>query len=236
MKRKPNFRILFRTAFTAIDAAVFSFICTLATGLLFHAHRRTVFLVTVFVCVFASSLFLHIRMFALKKKIQIKREEERFRQEKLFLMSDREIADAIGTASFYLIRKADPDLFDILEAIRSGASVICAAKKTAESEACIMRNAPDVVFMDSGELIRRISGTESTQDPESKVFSGLLNRVNKYFALGCILFFFSFVVNFKIYFRMISCICLIIAPFSGFFQDVNRHWKLRIFLDKEADR
>lgn len=236
MKRKPNFRILFRSFYTVTDTAVFSFILSVSIALLLHAHRKPAILALLFLGVFILCLIFHIRIAADRKRREIDNEEDRRKLELLLLMNDREIGKALGTDSFRMIRRAAPDEYDMLNAIRTGAKTIGIVKKTTEAETCLNRNAPDVELIDSRELIRRIFSTSIADNYRTSDITAFLNRVNKYFWLGGILFLSSFIAGFKIYFRMIACICLIIAPFSGFFGNPKSHKKLRIFLDKEEDR
>ncbi len=236
MIRTSNLRNLFRIVCTVIDTAVFSIIISLSIALLFHVHRKLPVLISIFAGVLVIWMMLRIMVHAYRRQRIKEKDEDRRKLENLLLMNDQEIGSKIGVPSFIMIRKAAPDTYDTLNAIRSGASTIGVVKMSAEADACLKRNAPDIVIVEAGELIRRIFGTSIADDHGTNPVSYFVNHVNKYFLLGCILFLSSFTADFKIYYRVISCICLIIAPFSGIFDDLNFHKKLRIFLDKEGDR
>lgn len=222
MKRKPSISKFFRSIYALFDLAAFSVMISIPLILIVRVQRKPAFCFLIVSAVFLIGVFVYLNKSSKRKRDELQRTAVEMALERILLMSDGEIGEAIGCDSFYLIRRQNPDSFDVLEAIRSGAYCIGAVNPTKAALECMERNAPDRKLIASDDLIRMMFPNTDCRAKQRTGFSFFKNRIGKYAVLGIVLFLCSFVVHFKIYYRLISSVCLIIASVSGFFRIPDR--------------
>ena len=213
-----------------VDSALFTALIILsvrfAIGVSGHVAASLLIGFGLFVFVLSMRL-LRERNRAKKAEIMYKRND---RIEQLLLMDDETISALLHKDRFVLIRKRNPAPFDVLDALRTGADTIGLAKTDEHMLALICKYKPKTTVMTFDDLITELFGENESflrQKHSVKTLSHL-----KYWMLGFILLFVSIFVRHKIYYRMVSSLCMIIALVSGFFVKHPERNILRIFLDK----
>lgn len=228
MKTTSSIRKTIKYAVKTIDTIAFTAIVTASVVPLLHKQNRSLTVPIAFLLIL--SVVSSIMYIAHRAKT---RKEESAEKEKsilahILLLSDEDLGMKMGEKRFRLIRKAEPDMFDVLEAIRSGAEsigVFCTAKRMRE---IVSRYAPNVRVIDRFALLRAFD-PEYVAGKSASLPILLLNRFRargKYFVLGIIFIMLSWILDFKIYYRLIAAICLIIGIFTGFFGHMFERKKL----------
>lgn len=238
MKRRNSFGKLIRWIFRILDAFVFSGLLTLTVLLAFRIGIRPVPVILCSAALSVGILLLRSHSESYKRKRIIAEEERRRKTEQLLLMSDREIGYFVGSDRFYLIRTQRPDLCSAMEAIRHRPEEIGLLASSEEVKDVLNRYVPSARILTIDELLKTVFDFEIEQvGMRYDLMNAIVNgKINKYFLIGVMIFFASFVVRYKIYYRFISGICLIIATITGFFRPAAEKKNLRIFLDKRGDR
>ena len=218
-----------------IDSLVFSILLTLPLGLILPLSEHLTVRIMIVIGVGGMILLFRRRH---TETVRRKAEAEKERQDRYhaFLMSDDQtISEIIGQPGFHLIRKEHPDRFDVFDAIRSNVNSIGLCSRNKELSNLIKTSRPDIKIYFMNDLFKTVcSGNEKG---ENRLIGFLRSYpFNKYIMLGLIFLFASFLFRYKIYFRLISCICLILAPISDIFGDRSMLKKLRIFLDNKGNR
>ena len=226
-----------RTLFIITDSVIFTALLLIPFSIPFRFKDRFGIMLPIGLCIFALTFMIRKkRITAEKKKGEEKRERQR-RIDALYLLDDSELSAMTGHKRFMLIRKEHTDRYDVLEAIRRNADAIGLSVRNNELTELISLYRPEMVVYDFDELIGIIMPDQKadtkTGDMKKHYF---LNRLNKYHILGAVLLIASFLLHYKIYFRMLSCICMIIAFSSDVLKNRNRKNKMPIFLDKSGCR
>ena len=142
---------------------------------------------------------------------QTRRDREEEQIEQILLMNDSELSDRLHTDGFMLIRKAEPDRFDILDSVRSGAKAVGLMRADGECIKLIRKYAPEAVVYDRNDLLRIIFHEDGS--PGKRRMKAYAVYFNKYVLLGFILLISSFFLRYRIYLRTVSCICFLIGLF-----------------------
>ena len=228
MKTTISISKVIKYALKTIDAIALTAIVTASVVPLLQKRNRSLtvpiaFLLILFVV--SAIMYISHRVKAHKEESA---EKEKNMLARILLLSDEDLGMKMGEKRFRLIRKAEPDMFDVLEAIRSGAEsigVFCTASRIRE---IVSRNAPNVRVIDRFALLRAFD-PEFVAGKSTSLPVLLLNRIRvrgKYFVLGIICMILSWILNFKIYYRLIAAFCLIIGIFTGFFRHLFEQKKL----------
>lgn len=235
-KRSRTFNIS-KMILQCLDTLVFPAILSMWILLLFHIKRQSFNIFCIYASVLISTILLRRYLVSKRNQRSAKEEEKNRSVERLLLMRDETINDALGFDSFFLIRKQSPTSFDVLEAIRQKTAAIGILFHIPETDDLIRRYAPNTTVIEKEELLYRVFHISNGANKEGGFPYLLLQAgVNKYLLLGIVLFGLSFFVNTKIYYRALSSLCLIIAPFAGILSNRINNKNLRIFLDKMGDR
>ena len=212
MRRAGKTKTAFRYAVTIADSLLFSVLLFLPLHTILHLSEQP--LIALFLLLGISGIILAARMKRIVAEKR-KRAEKAMRQkeiDRLFLMSDESLSKRIGAERFMLVRRQNPDRIEILETIRKGADGIGLLTKNPALTDMIHQYAPQMPVYDAEEILHMIKpGYE--HHPRER--SGL--RINKYLLLGVLFLIISFVLRYKIYYRIISCLCLFFASISGAF-------------------
>lgn len=200
-----------RSVFYAADTILFSALLFLPLYLQFSHANRKIFAVPILIGMLGTVALLRYRKARLEKIKEENEKRMKRRIEQILLMSDSELAEKLNTDTFLLIRKSDPDRFDILEAIRSGANVIGLFRVPRETGELIARYRPEVIVYDRRRLLESVFPNEASQEADERQIPSILKRCNKYLLLGLFLLIASFLFRYKIYFRMLSALCLLLG-------------------------
>ena len=220
----------------AIDSFLFSFLAVLPLLSFFGTLKRLSAVLLV------SGVFIAVLLFRMKGEqyLHIKKKRERAEEEyleRLLLMDDKTIGASLNREDFVFIRKADPDMFDILDAVRKGADAVGTIRLSKTAANLLSKYAPEISVIGLGEMIDAVFPDVSYRRHKyKKAFPSILMRSGKYWLLGVVLFVLSFVLRHKIYFRILSSASMIIALVLGIFNVPNRWKNLRIFLDNQVHR
>lgn len=234
MDGNNSFQIRTKRAFRWFDSFVFSVILSLPLILLTQTGKKPIAVIMII----SSVLFLVVIVRRRSEDVSASKKSARRKRNAQFsalmLLDDKEIGDLLHEDSFYLIRREKPDLFDLLNAVRSGAKAVGVLEITNDTESFFKSLAPEAKLISKEDIMELLPDTENDPGRSKGLLSVLtfFGRINKYIVLGCILFLCSFFVKHKIYFRAAACLSAVIAPISGFFSDWRTDNKMRIFLDK----
>ena len=216
MTLRKSFRILTVTA----DTIVVSIVLTAAVlPVLFRTYKTRSIVFTYALILIAVS---GIRCLTFRKKEERKKKKtaEQAMLERILLLSDCELERITGEEGFYLIRKPVPDQYDVLEAIRSGAKTIGMLKVSKEAYDLVERYAPETKIIERRKLFQ-VLYPDTVSETRHDMMK-LLDRYGaggKYFMFGFLFLFASFLMEFKIYYRLISGVCLTIAFVTGLFRN-----------------
>ena len=237
MKNKISSGIVLRNIRSTADAIVFSAILSASVLRLSGGRFETVGFILMTIGISAFVLLLK-KASEKKRKLAKQREEETERMtDQILLLDDTAIAEMTGEKAFCLIRRMKPDRYDILNAIRRGADAIGLLSDDREARQLVERYAPGTKIYNIQMLCSHIFGSdgELVKEKDRRTFFGT-RLFNKYFQLGCLLLVISMFARYKIYYRLFSGLCMILAALTGFFPNSFLRKNLRIFLDKRGDR
>lgn len=235
MKMIVNKSVLNRIVIV-VDSFLFSLLVVLPFNILLHYMDHPVIFVMILIGVCGIVLTIRIRYGRAERQKRIERRNKQIKIDQLMLKCDDSLSELTGYKKFIFIRKSNPDRFDILEAIRQEADAIGVLSKKLEFSHLVQSYAPHTAIYDVDEILHMTDPNivEEKMKPQSRGVYRI--RFNKYLLLGLILMFASFVFRYKIYFHIISCICMFFATISGAFGHSYIHEKWMIFLDKKGDR
>lgn len=236
IKRDHKLPKLIRSIFIVIDSAIFSVLLLIPLGILFRFTNRTGIMFVIGISVFLLTIMIRVKRMVSEKKQHEAEKERRNELDMLLLLSNDDLNALTGSRHFVLIRKEQPDRFDALEAIRQNADAIGLFTRSREISDLINDHNYSIRIYDAEELIGLISSDDKAKARTVKSTRLQFIRLNKYYILGGILFIASVFLHSKIYFRLTSSVCLIFALAMGVLQDRRMRNKIRIFLDKDANR
>ncbi len=239
MKKGNVAWILFKRILETADTLIFSAFLTAPLLLLLHVgiKRDPLLCAAILGSVAAAVALIRVHIRKRNKELTEIKEEKKKQAEQIMLMSDAEIGDRIGDPSFYMIRREQPDAFDVLHAIRSQAQTIGIFERSAANDRLLKRYAGNSTVLEMNELTDLLFRSDPLKNSGKPVRRKVLTfGVNKYVLTGLIIFLLSFFVNAKIYYRIVSSICLIFGSFSVFLHKRFDDRNFRIFLDKRGDR
>ena len=237
MKTRIGTTKLLRRIWMAADTVLFSRIAAALLSGLLPGRKSRLGAVLLFLAMIPAVICLRYAYERIRKRRTALRESEREKTESLLLMNDDEIGAIIKEPSFRLIRKQLPDEYDVLEMMRQGARKVGVLEDRMISKAFRARYASRVGILSRSDLLSVLfteNGTEKKENRGEGILAQLF--VKRYFLLAGIFFCVSFILKLKIYYRLISSICMIIAVVTGVFGQTERWKNLRIFLDKKEDR
>lgn len=227
--RKPNPNSMITRIWNAIDKAVFSLLLG-AILYLFLPIKRTLpiffllYLGTVCAVLLASKASTAYRTRRMNRR---KAEERRFVS--MLLKSDAEIGKAIGEPHLVLIRSDRPDRYALIDAVRSGAGTVAVATNIKEAKAFLSEYAPNVRVIGFEDLMRAFC-PEQIEKRDLPLFRKCRDLFGsafmKYGLLAAVCFLLSFAVRFKIYYRLLSTLCVILATTTGFLHDTSKRKNL----------
>ena len=225
MKNRFSFGKAVRTLAASVDTIVIPLLLTAAVLPVFHRTNRHRFAPVVYLLCFLLLLALrYLNKLKRKKRLALKEREDRI-LEKLVLAEDEELERIMGEG-FVLIRKAQPDLFDLSEVVRRKAKSVGLFGCDGQNLLFLKRNAPETVIYTREDLMIKL-------DPDLVKTRGNVFELaetfifhNRYFLLGMAFYCVSFWVGSKIYYRFVSGICLIIALFTGLIGNLSGRKKL----------
>lgn len=236
MRSKEKTANCVRKLFRIADTMLFSFLLMLLIlpYMRFATHKWILIpvflLITVIVCLFRT----RYRSISIRKKSYQNKEQQQI--EHILLQSDEALSERFGKQRFILIRKECPDRFDVMEAIRKQADAIGLFSDDPALMQPIMSYSPQTAVYLRKELICAYSGDVSEAYAAKDRFRIIASlKYNRYLILGILFLAASFLLRLKIYYRVISSVCLIIAAVSGIFGNRKRRNNLPIFLDKKDD-
>lgn len=224
MKKHVSVASALRRSFIWIDSMLFSLLLYGALQGLFGSKKRVLkglLLLGILSAVFLTAAYRERQRKAAEKKAKRKKEL----LEKALLLSDAELSDLLHTERFVLIRKADPDMFDITDAIRNGPSAIGIAQMNPQTKELIEKYRPEIRVIDFDTVIETLFPEESVTANEN--VSEPKIGINKYLLLGLILLGLSFILRYKLYFRILSYVCMTLAMLSAVFR--NRQNRFTVF-------
>lgn len=238
MKRKVSPGVVIRFGWIAVDTVLFSLLVSAPFMLLFRMRKHSFYYIMFFAAVICFVLIIQFLSQKHHKRIKKEEEEREAGIEQILLMDDAVLKEAIGENDFFLIRKLRPDKCDVLDAIRSGAKSIGLLVKDQAFTRILSKYAPERKVIDVDMIMDCVFGRKGKENKEVKPNRILcaIRSANKYFLLGCVLLFLSFIAGYKIYFRLISALCMILAVMTGLFRNSFLWKNLRIFLDKKEYR
>lgn len=228
MKKGISARRILKTLYVMIDSTVLSAIVAASVYPMIRNRNRQGRILILFILAFTITLMIRSCLYSIRVGREKKLEERNRKQERILLMSDGELERITGEKGFRLIRKREADVFDVLEAIRTGAGAVGVFETDLSVKAAVNRNAPHVRMIERAELYSLVFPDAKENDTKESIIFVLEKMIvwGKYFLLGIIFLLASFAVKFKIYFRMVSCFCLIIAVITAFFGNLFRRKKL----------
>jgi len=237
MKSGEKTKPIYRQIFAIVDSLFFSLLIILPIRAYFRIPINSIGFVLIGAGTVGTVMLLRIRSRTVKRRREAFQIRKQNALDKVLLTDDRTLSERLGRQRFILIRKARPDRFDILEAIRTNPDAVGLFDTDREILGLIETYAPQTIVYRADDLIRALSpdlsDTADRKGIRFKAFDRL--HLNKYLVLGILLFIASLFVKSKIYFRLVSCICLILAPVFGIFRN-QKPWKnFLIFLDKKGD-
>lgn len=233
MKSNPSVKRILRMICDLMDTFLFSVLLSLPLMLFLRRKAGRPVLIVTSAALIAAVFLLRILIRRRRRREEIAAKERKLQTERIVLMSDAEIGSILGEKHFRLIRTQTPQPYDLLDAVRTGAKTIGLLAPCREGKETLFRHADRIHLIEYPELIEKLYPDASQDTGRNRPFSRI--RVNKYFLLGCVLFCLSFFLRYKIYYRLISCVCLIISPFAGILDRKAGRNYLRIFLDKGCD-
>ena len=238
MRMKSKSKSLLRQIFILFDSAVFSVLLILPIYRVIARSGRRLLSIVLYCAVFLMVILIRMKKLSKMREKQEQESKNQQKRDRLLLMSDEALSHLTAKKNFILIRKEHPTRFDILEAIRKGADAIGIFDGRDAFRDLIRSYSPALCIYCTDDLIQILEGGEICRTGEGKVrlLKSGFHSINKYILLGIGFIVASFVLKYKIYFRMLSCICLVLACVSGFFGDRAKWNKLLIFLDNRIDR
>ena len=217
----------FRYAVMISDSILFSVLLFLPLNPFFHIAKHPILSVVVLIGICGIVLAVRINYLGLSKQRRLKANLRQEQIDRLLLMSDESLSKIFGKERFILIRKQNPDRFDILEAIRKGADAIGLLSNQFAFRDLIKAYAPKTSVYNADEILYSAEAGHMRNDlPKYDPSAKKRFRLNKYCLVGIVLFCISFILRYKIYYRMISCLCLFFASISGAFGDSFARRKL----------
>ena len=164
--------------------------------------------------------------------------------EKLYLLKNEEIAKALGTERIKIIRSEKPGKWELLQAIAGQPEYLICQKKDRRIMDSAARFAPQTKVVSQWELIEVMNiecleeevSQRLSDDRKEKPKHDLKRwiqsvRWNRYLTLGILLLVLSFVTKYKIYYRVLASVCMIISTIRGLFNHQKSMNNLRFFLD-----
>lgn len=231
MRKKRKSNPIIKRIFIIADSIVFTVLILLLLRPFMRSSAQKWLFIPIGAGVFGVILLIR---FKLKNIRQVREREAQIKQQsvdRLLLCEDESLSQILGHSRFILIRNEHPERTDIMEAIRRNADAVGFLSQKTEYAYLIDMYSPDMKIYSIDDLLRLIfHQNEKRSDGRVHIRRPLIH-MNKYCILGILLFAVSFFFKSKIYYRMISCICLIFALVSGIFAGRGRHNKFPIFLD-----
>jgi len=223
-----------RHAFRIADTMLFSFLLLLLIlpYISFSAHKWIAIPVYLLIAAIVFLFRKRYRSISSRKREYMIKEQQQI--EHILLQSDEALSERFGKRHFILIRKERPDRFDVMEAIRNHADAVGLFSEDAALKELILSYSPQTAVYLRKDLISVFNADEE-HTAENRHRDIILLKYNRYLMLGILFLAASFLLRSKIYYRMISSVCLIIAAVSGIFEDRKRRKNLPIFLDKKDD-
>ena len=232
--KKISLRRSFILSGILIDSMVFTVLIVISLRLLIGLRGHAAETVLVGISLFIIVLLLRFRRLKKERRKKVLANERNERLEQLLLMDDETISVLLRTERFIFIRKARPDMFDILDAVAKGAKTIGMIESDEHMRGLIRKYGPQITVMTLDEMIAAIYGAGENSQSQNKHDKAIASET-KYLILGIVLLTVSFAVGYKIYYRIISSACMLIALVLGVFHK-HPEWKFfRIFLDNPGD-
>ena len=216
MKNKFSVGKAVRAITATVDTFVIPLLLTAAVLPAFHRtnrHRAAPFLFLLFVLFFLAMRYIHKQILM---KRQMLNDRESIILDRIILADDEELQRVMGEG-FVLIRKSEPDLFELSAAIKENAKSVGLLKCDEQTLGFLKRNAPETVIYTRKDLLERFDRKVRKTHGRAFVIAETIISVNRYFLLGVMFLCSSFWLGSKIYYRTISGICLLFALFTGFF-------------------
>ena len=216
MKNKFSVGKAVRMLTAAVDTFVIPVLLTAAVLPVFHRtnrHRAAPLLFLLFVLLLFAVRYIHKHII---QKRQMLNDRENIILDRIILAEDEELQRVMGEG-FILIRKSEPDLFELSAAIKGNAKSVGLLKCDEQTVGFLKRNAPETVIYTRKDLLERFDRNVRKAYGRAFVITETIVSVNRYFLLGVIFLCSSFWLGPKIYYRTISGICLLFALFTGFF-------------------
>lgn len=235
MKRKQDFRTIMHNAVRMIDTGAFSVLLLVMIRLTISSSENRLYIVPLYASLFFTTHIVRCCFKRLQKNKMETAKDDRQKLLKFFLKSDEEIQKDIRIKSLYIIRRTDPDEGDVIKAIRSGAKFIGVAETKMWMTEIASLIGSDIQFID---LKLRIKDSCRKGDHHIS-FENLILWVGpeiKYAILGALLYVLSFVVRYKIYYRVFGAISLFFAGIIGVWRGRGRGKFFPEFLDKKGHR
>ena len=238
MKTNPKMINRLKTALkcigTAADSVVFILLSALATSVLFRKSRYHS-LIAVLFALFLSLLTVLIESRKRKRnrRMRIDKAKTEIRKEALLLLTDAEIKEITGFEDLVFIRKEQPETAEILSALSVKPKHLLCTDPNGRISFLVQRYSPETQIHavqslaetylpepSDGEAEERIRDASNAR--RSSVRNTTFRRVpfGRYFLLGTLLLVLSFVTDHKIYYRLLSAICMSLSVIHRFF-DAN---------------
>jgi hypothetical protein len=227
MKNRISVRRILKKTSVLIDSIVLSAIISASVYPMIRRGNRRGNILILLILAFTITMMLRCCSYSVRIGREKRKDARNRKQERILLMSDGELERITGEKGFRLIRKREADVFDVLEEIRTGAGAIGVFGTDRSVKEAVERNAPHVRVIERAELYSLVfpDAKESGSDEIFFFFENLMVR-GKYFLFGIGFLFISYIVKFKIYYRLIACFCLIIAVITAFFGNLRRQKNL----------
>lgn len=227
-----------RRIFIVMDSVIFSFLLFLPVFVSLSRSGKSLLFGFLYCGILGAVILIRMKMTSRTEQYRKQESLIRRKTDMLFLKSDESLSMLTQKKNFILIRKEHPDRFDVLEAIRKGADAIgIIGRKNTFSE-LIRSYSPELTVYCIDDLIRIIDESENREAGEEvgRFHKHAIVHLNQYLLLGILFFVVSFIFKFKIYFRVLSGICLFLAYISYFLRKRETGKNFLIFLDNRGDR
>ena len=189
-------------------------------------------------------LLFDCRTEANRKRKERERIVQTIRTEKLLMMEDAQIRQAIGAGRIVCIRSLVPQKHEILQAIAQRPDVLICMGDGREAAALLRAYRKDARLINEAELLRLMQPDVSEEEiarrfektrgkPSVRTFLRRIMHVpvNRYLLLGTLLLVLSFLGRYKIYYRLLSSACLLFGGIKGVLGREKVMKKFRFFLD-----
>ena len=233
--KKPDSFI--QKAFWVADTLLFSvFLFLLILPYLKSSHEIRI-AIPVYFLILIPVLMIRKRYSSAIRKNRLLQKEKQRQIERILLIGDDTLSDLLGKDRFILIRKERPDRFDVMEAIRMQPDAIGLFSEDETLKKLIRTYLPETTVYLVPDLLDALFETGRKRDAskETVLKRFILYKYNRYLILGILFLAASFFLRFKIYYRIISSVCLIIASVTGILDHRKSNKNFLIFLDKMDD-